>query len=121
MTPGEARKLWIAALRSDEYEQGKFVLHARNSNGDKFCCLGVACDLARKNGVELNVSVRQMDGEDIVLYDGKEAFLPDKVQTWLGVYSNNGEYDADNSLAALNDGGAWFEYIANVIERKFGT
>ena len=38
------KKLWLTALRSGEYRQGHDVLRA---NG-KFCCLGVLCDLYRK-------------------------------------------------------------------------
>ena len=33
---------WIKALRSGDYKQG---YHALRSWDDKFCCLGVACDL----------------------------------------------------------------------------
>ena len=40
MTP-EFKAKWVAALRSGKYQQGRDVLR----NGDKFCCLGVACDL----------------------------------------------------------------------------
>ena len=40
MTP-EFKALWIEALRSGKYEQGRGALRM----GDKFCCLGVACDL----------------------------------------------------------------------------
>lgn len=36
------REEWVKALRSGKYEQGKSLLKNRN----KFCCLGVACDLA---------------------------------------------------------------------------
>jgi hypothetical protein len=39
----EFKKEWIGALRSGKYEQGHRTL--RDSKGDKFCCLGVACDL----------------------------------------------------------------------------
>lgn len=42
----EPRKLWVEALRSGEYEQTNGALRYE----DKFCCLGVACDLYRKHG-----------------------------------------------------------------------
>ena len=37
-------KLWLAALRSGEYDQQQAVL----KNGFGYCCLGVACDVYRK-------------------------------------------------------------------------
>jgi hypothetical protein len=37
---------WIEALRSGEYEQGIASLQS----GGRFCCLGVLCDLAIKEG-----------------------------------------------------------------------
>ena len=33
---------WIAALRSNKYEQGQQYLH----NDGKYCCLGVLCDIS---------------------------------------------------------------------------
>jgi hypothetical protein len=37
----EVKARWVAALRSGEYKQGKGALRLNN----KFCCLGVLCDL----------------------------------------------------------------------------
>lgn len=41
MTP-ELKTKWLGALRSGKYEQGHHHLH----EGNKFCCLGVLCDIA---------------------------------------------------------------------------
>jgi hypothetical protein len=38
---------WLAALRSGEYQQGKGQLNCDNT----YCCLGVACDIAVKEGM----------------------------------------------------------------------
>ncbi len=40
----EIRKQWADALVSGEYKQGQLVLHS----GDRFCPLGVLCDLYLK-------------------------------------------------------------------------
>ena len=40
----EIKQKWINALRSGEYEQGRKSLRDRN----KYCCLGVLCDLHAK-------------------------------------------------------------------------
>ena len=42
----EVVKRWVAALRSGEYKQTQGQLWS----GDGFCCLGVLCDLAAKDG-----------------------------------------------------------------------
>jgi hypothetical protein len=36
------KKLWVEALRSGEYKQGKKCLRTQDN---KFCCLGVLCNL----------------------------------------------------------------------------
>lgn len=41
MKLGPNQKKWLAALESGRYEQGRGYLNCKN----KFCCLGVACDL----------------------------------------------------------------------------
>lgn len=52
----EVKEAWINALRSGEYKQGRGTLHQRGTEDregapDKFCCLGVLCDLAYRDGV----------------------------------------------------------------------
>lgn len=45
---------WCEALESGEYEQTKDCLH---ENGDGYCCLGVACELAILDGVAIRREV----------------------------------------------------------------
>ncbi len=47
----ERLQMWADALRSGEYEQGRRVMRARDVGSDeyRYCCLGVASDLYRKN------------------------------------------------------------------------
>lgn len=41
---------WVDALRSGKYEQGRLALRSKD---DKYCCLGVLCDVAKnKLGLE---------------------------------------------------------------------
>lgn len=37
------KRRWVAALRSGKYQQGRYYL--QSGNGQRFCCMGVACDL----------------------------------------------------------------------------
>lgn len=75
--------LWVQALRSGEFEQGTEWL---NRDG-KFCCLGVACEVAIGNGVELSTetdrgaAVHYSNG----LHSPTAKVLPTRVREWLGL------------------------------------
>lgn len=117
----EILERWIAALRSGEYKQGRQQLY----NGDGYCCLGVLCELAVKDG-----AIRAYDKE-------KETLLPMFLKEWAGVdplvedisqssetfglsLTVQPEGQHYQSLAALNDKGASFEQIADWLE-KYGV
>lgn len=122
-------KAWIKALRSGYYRQGKFKLET--SDG-RFCCLGVACKLAYDAGVI-------EDGDQV--YDGYRLAMPPSVQKWLGLKSCDTALnhvavddaslhtqpksgwdgtvlfeDVGTRLSRLNDSGASFTKIADIIE-----
>lgn len=103
----EWKDKWIAALRSGEYKQGNAVLR---SEDNKFCCLGVLCDLVIKENPKLNWYI----DEEICDYeiDGETEFPPQEI------YDITGELEIDESeLAALNDVERLsFKQIADVIE-----
>lgn len=95
---------WVDALRSGKYKQGIGQLR----RGDTFCCLGVACDIAREDLKE------EWRGED---FDGNDLILPTSVQMWLGMENRSGFIASIGSkLAAMNDRGTSFAEIANLIE-----
>jgi hypothetical protein len=107
----EVKGLWIEALRSGEYQQGQNYL----SNNGKYCCLGVLCEVAIKQGVEL----KRYSGY-VVRYGQREkiGILPPEVVDWadiddLGTLPNSSEF---YSLTAANDSGIPFRQIAELIE-----
>src|SRR4051812_31133925 len=79
----ERVKLLVDALRSGEYEQGRSYLR----QDDSFCCLGVACEVARKNGLEGNWELSNY-GAGIQTFGNREyssiAMLPAAVIYWYG-------------------------------------
>jgi len=110
----EIKAQWIAALRSGEYHQGKGVLE---SVWGDFCCLGVLCHLAHKQGV-----VERVKGHDgQIWYDEEDGRLPCSVLDWSGMTSDIGLIEEGRaSLAFLNDlDGRTFDQIADVIEKEF--
>ena len=72
---------WVSALRSGDYEQGRNNLR----RGDKFCCLGVACEVAMIKGMGLSrrrtVCSDWYYGQD---QGGSATVLPDVARDWFG-------------------------------------
>lgn len=106
---------WSEGLRSGEYEQTQEILVRLHGDLRSYCCLGVLCDLARKDGV-----CRACDFQN-------EGSLPEVVQSWAGMASDCGLYKDGplgwpGSLAADNDvRGLNFKQIADIIEKKINV
>lgn len=110
-------KEWVAALRSGEFEQVTGWL----SKDGRYCCLGVGCEVFRRQtgrgrwgiGSEERIPFR-VDIEEEV------GALPAAVRDWLGLSGREGQISAPwiASLAALNDDGATFDQIADLIESE---
>lgn len=97
-----ARRMWVNALRSGEYRQGKRRL---TDKGEAFCCLGVACEV-------LGLA-RDSDDSGYVL--GGELYVmlfPPPLCAGLGLSNND-----VTTLSNLNDEtDAGFEAIATFID-----
>lgn len=99
----ELKAKWIAALRSGKYQQGKDRLRTHDN---KFCCLGVLCDINDNSGWQQQHSkwIYTKNGQSTEFYLDpflKDFELTDKVQTQLSV---------------MNDKGKNFNQIADAIE-----
>jgi hypothetical protein len=116
------KELWIAALESGEYKQGRGVLR----DGDAFCCLGVLCDLHRKEtgGGEwlsknefdcLQLAIIPSSATTYVSSVPSNSLWP--VQSWAGLKSRDPSV-AGSSLSYLNDNGSSFKEIAEIIRRE---
>lgn len=109
--------IWLKALDSGEYKQGVSYL----VNGDKFCCLGVACDLTDMEYVLKDVGAKEKVRE----YDGLAGIIPYPAMKAFGLQDNEGQFkstdpttDVHPSLAQLNDSGMSFKQIAAVIRSQ---
>lgn len=119
---------WAEALESGEYEQGfnHLTIVELNIAGEtvktSHCCLGVACQVAIKNGVEITVTQGEGDGETLLFYDGESGTLPHKVKEWLGLDEDHGNnpYLGTGSATELNDNeGLNFKQIATQVRETF--
>ena len=116
----EIKAAWLAALRSGEYRQTTGTL--RDSAG-AFCCLGVLCDLAAKQGIG-QWDNPLGDTATFIVDDMRTIeYLPVPVQEWAGVERPN-PCAANAPLASWNDGGNGvarphsFAEIADLIEAE---
>lgn len=111
---------WVAALRSGDYKQGRGALH--DTVSDEYCCLGVLCDLAVKAGVTTR-TVESHLGLDQKLrswFDEQSSVLPRRVKLWAGLIGVPDVFTGGEKrgLASINDRGAPFGYIADLIEEQ---
>lgn len=144
----EIKAKWLEALRSGDYTQGRKFLATKNKQTGEFdfCCLGVLCDLAVKEGaIEPPLVIDYWSGleagENLVhayrvndLNPEESRVLPPKVRAWAGLDSDSPGYVKDippctidgcncdrggpvsYALAGENDAGVPFSEIADLIE-----
>lgn len=106
LTPKEARALWVEALESGEYKQGRDKLY--NSHRKEFCCLGVGVKVAQDQGI---IPLEPITGGGLLgIYHA--------VRRWLGLSTHDGAYKDNRSLAVDNDSGLTFTEIAAVIRSE---
>lgn len=129
----ERVRLLVDALRSGQYQQAKGNL----ANEDGYCCLGVACEVARINGLPLEMektpNIRQ--GWEM-FYNDENLLLPTEVREWYGFERRDGAapWESPNNPTILDiDGRAlmaahcndvleWdFTRIADGFERTYLT
>jgi hypothetical protein len=132
------KQKWVDALRSGKYEQGQWKLTRIDDYTDimgegkeKFCVLGVLCDIALREGVniglgyerdydanaewtEYRVYESQWDEE----YNGYQTLesgnLPEEVLQWAGLPEGNPVVVYDEAIATLSQ-------LNDVLDLPFST
>lgn len=114
----EIKPIWVQALRSDDYKQGKGYLRRLNVDGSEgFCCLGVLCDIYSKSMGIGNWTVNSRFGSSFQMPNGgfsEKVDLPLAVQNWAGLTDNTIRAE----LALWNDRSDTFSDIADWIEEN---
>lgn len=123
------RNAWVAALRSGEYQQARNALAKITGGHVSYCCLGVACEIARPHLPGLTVRERfETPNGCLRLYDESPNYPPPLVAEWLGATGLGGDWivrvpdlawpgaSRFVPLASRNDSGASFAEIADLIE-----
>ena len=96
----ELQEKWVEALESGEYKQGKTYL--RDSE-DKYCCLGVACEVM---GVEKTYI------GDTVRFGNCLVTLSERLMNKLGI-------EKQSHFIVMNDSGKSFKEIAQYIRDNY--
>lgn len=121
----DKKALWVEALRSGDYQQGQYNLRV----GDRYCCLGVLCDLYAKEHAQDENKQWDIHSREDSVYEflAETELLPVDVQKWAGIQDPSGHImrgqviigGSYSSLSGLNDDeGMTFEELADVIEAK---
>ena len=109
------KKLWVEALRSGKYHQGRdgYLRQVMPDGNCLDCCLGVLCDLfaqehpdkGRWEEFPKGVNYRRF----VTPTDGEVTFLPVEVKRWAKLDSDNPVLWQDFKASELNDGEAYDE------------
>jgi hypothetical protein len=108
----KVKQMWVTALTSGEFVQGQKRLMRNMGDHIEYCCLGVLCELHRR---EFNF---KWENE---YYFGAFIILPLEVMAWAGLEEYNPDIKCNGdvtSLAHMNDIGYSFTDIANMIEEN---
>ena len=113
-------QLWIDALRSGEYKQVRGRLGKGTKKSMGYCCLGVACEVAIANGVDV---ARGREKQEIC-YDGITDVLPISVCGWYGFGEDDDNpvldtYTGETCSGANDNKKRSFSTIADMIEARF--
>lgn len=119
----QIKQKWVGALLSGKYKQGMGMLRSRS---DKFCCLGVLCDLyAQETGAKWEHSA----STGHYMMGGVDDILPQEVCDWAGIdqspaviatyVDKRGKMKEQNqTLGDINDFGVRFATIAKYIKEQ---
>lgn len=110
----EIRDIWKAALTSGEYVQG---IGALRTEENRFCCLGVLCDIYIKTTDKARWSGKVNHDYTFMDDNGSRSsgFLTQDVRKWAGLANVTPEVDG-RYLHAMNDVRVPFAKIAEALD-----
>lgn len=115
------KKLWVAALRSGTYLQGRNFLRRDYGGNSYYCCLGVLCEVLSVKSIAMGGDI---DREQKFAYGDEETkyYLPKTMVERAGLLTSKGNIVTIDSvvldLASHNDEGKTFTQIADAIEEQ---
>lgn len=114
MMDKELKRKWIEALRSGKYQQGRQYLRC----GNKFCCLGVLCDIVKPDSWIPSTSHDEPVYKFVSGEVKNSLLLPWEIEKMLGDWHRETTMAVD-TLMAMNDTRMnSFDEIADWIEEN---
>lgn len=104
----EIKEEWLAALKSGEYKKGIGMLR---SGDDRYCCLGVLCDLHNKKQEVNGWVAHKIVDETKYSYHCSVGYSPLAVQEWSDLKTMI-------TLTKLNDSSDTFDKVIEYIEKQ---
>ncbi len=108
----EIKVKWLEALRSGKYKQGKQRLRSKVT--DRFCCLGVLCDISGIGEWVVNRVGNYEYSNPLVKDDSAASILPAFVIDSSGISQEH----RCNLMTMNDEGNKTFHEIANYIEKE---
>lgn len=108
----EIKERWVEALRSRHYDQG---LRRLRDAEDRYCCLGVLCDIVQGTKWKLDGYLNCYGADNINSVADKDIFWVSMIPPGIQYVSELTVAEAI-TLAEMNDNGATFHQIADWIE-----
>lgn len=105
---------WVAALRGGKYHQTKNRLCTIDGNQTFHCCLGVACRIAKKAGLDVGILKNDSDVTFFYEDDYRKFSLPNQLAYKFGI-----TYSDQSFFVKINDTGYSFKDIADEIEKRY--
>ena len=119
----DIKQKWVDALRSGEFKQGRNALRQIVDGQPLDCCLGVLCELHRREHPERFKWVQ--DHQQCHLFNPEDStstysFLPHAVCVWAGLdpFQEADPHLGSDTASEHNDSGRTFEEIAKLIEES---
>jgi hypothetical protein len=111
LLPLDIKEKWLEALRSGKYNKGKESL----LNDDKYCCLGVLCEVQERPKTLFKENKFMFDGDlgGIVRSNPLFSYL-----NGLGSFKGF-KIEGYINLAYVNDESETFENVIEIIEKYF--
>jgi len=110
------KQAWIEDLTSGKFEQGRIRLRYTDGTKERYCCLGVLCECAIRNGYAVN-KVDSMNVDGVCYYGCNDAYPNSHVLTNALMEELGIDVITAIDLAIMNDDAVPFDDIAEEIKK----
>ena len=107
---------WVRELETGSWGKGIGFLHEKDkrTGDERYCCLGVLCEMGMRQGVEVEREGEDASGDPMLVryHYGNHvikgiAVLPEEIRVWAGMQTHNGRFVREDgqrtSLSEVND------------------